>query len=459
MSQPTQADGKPSAQTAVSPSAGPAASPSAEAAKEAVPPPQSPAQTASGKQESKAPAVADSGPRVVRFLILPKPDNINLPITRATDYAYDERTGRLAILGPWENGIGFIAVDEQPRGGTIENVRGIPLRGEPHAITYHGMSGGSGVFAVAQTKEMGIILLDAESLQIVKSLRTDSFPTFMWAAGKSDDKYFYFTTEIERGPDILITDGDAFRLPAGWKVKMQRIDLASMELDQRFQGEELQTSSVLKFGEGLVRFFQDIVFLDRDERFLAYKDGLYSSDDGRKLTTLKFQAQRFLPAGPWLTGVNECEIVVGSINDGRIVAGVSLPDVHEKLLGRIMEKGRGHVFAKIFLDLKRNYLVVGRLQHVIIIPIETLGLPQVPIVLLDGSPPTKVQKGGLYEFTLRTVSGDGSFTLTEKPEGMTLDGNAIRWRPAEAYTAPVQVKVKTTAGEISREESWQITVE
>jgi hypothetical protein len=94
-----------------------------------------------------------------------------------------------------------------------------------------------------------------------------------------------------------------------------------------------------------------------------------------------------------------------------------------------------------------------------IIPIETLGLPNEPILLLDEAPPITTAIGELYEFPLRTVSGEGSFALLEGPEGMTIEDSVLRWRPEVAYTAPVEVKVKTSANDVTREESWNITVE
>ena len=75
----------------------------------------------SSEDANRDSVATDSEPRRVRFPILPKPDNVNLPITRATDYAYDHNTGRLAIVGPWKNAIGFVSVDEQPVGGAIRD--------------------------------------------------------------------------------------------------------------------------------------------------------------------------------------------------------------------------------------------------------------------------------------------------------------------------------------------------
>ncbi len=413
------------------------------------------------KEEPKTASTAatDSGPPRVRFLTIPGPAHVRGAIGRASDYTYDHNTGRLGILGPWENAIGFISVDEQPRGGHVRDVQQVQLRGKPHALSYQDLANG-GVFAIAQTEETGIILVNPESLEIVKSLRLDSWPTFVWTAGKSTPQHLYFTTQTSRGMSFLGAGrDDSGELLRGWEVKMQRIDLARMELDTRFQGEEFNTARLKVLGGHLVGNFLDVVSVDSDRRFTTYKDGIYSTENGRRLTKLGFQAQGFLPGGALVTGVNESEIVVGSINDGRIISGTSLPDIHERLLGRLQEKGRGHVFAKIFVDPKRKLLVVGRLQHVIIIPIETLSLPEEPVLLLDESPPTTAAVGEQYEFPLQAVSGEPDFTLVEGPEGMSVEDNVVRWRPDTAYTAPVEVKLKATAGDITREESWQINVE
>lgn len=417
--------------------------------------PEAPQEQSDSSASKKQPAAKKSTSRSIQFLILPSPENNRLAISRATDYVYDEDLGRLGLIGPWENAIGFISVDES-NGASFQDLQHVPLRGAPHALYYHRLANGDGVFAIAQTEAPGVILLDSKSLQIVKSLRVESYPTFYWAAGKSDEQHLYFTTQVSNAAGYLIKDGRAFQLPSGPTVKMHRIDLATMELDTRFQGEVFETSSIRSVGDQLLRSYYRIVYNDADKQYIAYQDSLYAKD-GRKLTNLKFQAQHFLPGGPWLTGVNESEIVVGSINDGRIVAGVSLPDVHQRLAGRLREEG--HVFAQIFIDLKRNYLVVGRLQHVLIIPIEKLGLQPEPNLLLSESPPSAVKQGELYEFALKTVSGKGSFELSQGPDGMVLEDGVVRWRPEAAYTAPVEVKVKTSEGDLTREDIWNILVE
>jgi hypothetical protein len=413
---------------------------------------------ATAEATAKPPAAADSGPRRVRFLIMPKPDNVNLPITWAKDYVYDRELGRLGILGPWENTIGFISIDEQT-GGTIRDVKHVALRGVPRALAYQTLPNGKGIFAVAQTETAGLILIDAESLEIVKALRFDEQPLFLSLVDEPDPRYFYFSTGSSSGQSVIVKGNKAFQGPGGWEGKMQRLDLVSMELDNRFQGEEFRTSMVRSVGNRLFHVFLAFMYLDHERRFMAYNDSVFSNDDGRRLTQLSFQAQWFFSDNALLTGVSKQEIVVGSINDGRIIAGVSLPAVYDKILGRAFERGREHMFAKIFIDPKRNLLVVGLRQFVMIIPIETLGLPNEPILLLDEAPPITTAIGELYEFPLRTVSGEGSFALLEGPEGMTIEGSVLRWRPEVAYTAPVEVKVKTTANDVTREESWYITVE
>lgn len=199
------------------------------------------------------------------------------------------------------------------------------------------------------------------------------------------------------------------------------------------------------------------VYVDQDLRYFGYQNKVYSNDDGRLLTNLSFHGQWFLPEKGLITGVAQSEILVASVNDGRIVASVSVPKSSGRLLGRDGEDG--NVFGQIFIDLKRNLLVIGQRQHVVLIPIETLGLPNEPILFLKQPPPKTVALGELCEFKLQTVSGVGDYKLIEGPEGMTVEANTLRWRPETAYTGPVDVKLSVAAGEAKRELSWRMTVE
>jgi hypothetical protein len=418
-------------------------------------------ENASTPSPQKPATIADQGPRQVSYLLLLSWENNRGILRRATDYVYDPDRGRLGIVGPWEHSVGFISIDEQPKGDSaITKVKEVTVRGLPHTAFYQRMANGDGVFAIAQTEENGMILVNAETLEIVKSIRLESYPTFVWAAGRSTEQHLYFTTQLGHAPDLLIDQGVAFRLPAGWRVKMQRIDLSSMDMDPRFQGEEFETSSISKPNDRLLRTYIGIAYHDADDRYVAHKDSLYSNADGRLLTKLQFQAQIFLPGGPFITGVTNTEVVIGSINDGRVLAGFALPGEHDRLVGRIAESSLNRpIFAKIYYDPKRQLLIVGRMQHVILIPIETLGLPDEPNLLLAESPPMQVKKGDLYDFPLRTVSNEGEFTLVSGPEGMSISENALRWRPESTYTDPVEIKLKTSAGDVTREETWHVTVQ
>ncbi len=113
----------------------------------------------------------------------------------------------------------------------------------------------------------------------------------------------------------------------------------------------------------------------------------------------------------------------------------------------------------VFFDASRRILVYGFETRVVVVPIDKLDLPDEPILLFEEHPPRVAELRKPYEFPLTTVAGDPTVTLAEGPEGMKIEGKVLRWRPQTAYTGPVDVKLKITSGDVTREQSWKITVQ
>lgn len=207
-----------------------------------------PDKVASSEETKRAPVAKAVGPRE-RVIVKLKPGYATLS-TVARDYAYDHELGQLGILGPWGNSVGFISIGEQT-GGTLRNVKVVTMRGYPQSLIYQAKPSGGGVFGVAQTKAAGVILVDSESLKVVKSLRVDDHPRFLSLAEDPDPNYLYFSTGDVLPRSVVVAYNVAYNGPIGWEGQMQRLDLKTMELDTRYQGEEFQTSNIFAAGGGI----------------------------------------------------------------------------------------------------------------------------------------------------------------------------------------------------------------
>ena len=407
----------------------------------------------------------DSVPRVLQILQLPylKDPKYRFVISRAEDYAYDPRRGRLAIYGPWQRDIGFIAVDDQRRAGPIQDVTRVEVQGLPTALIFQSL-GERGVFIVAHRDPPGFAMIDPETLQVVKELPLASgAPFFFRASGESAASFVYFTADFPPMSFAAEDDPAVFRSMArasGFTI--QRIDVTRMALDPAWRPSELQASGIARNGREVIYWYpwRRSVFVEPGGRVAATDDALLSLDLGRQVMKLDFRVRGFLPRCPWLVGTVEKELVVGSMNDGRIVTQIPFPDyVQEakRIVGAHYHQN--HLRAQVFTDVPRNRLVVGLVQHVMVIPIETLGLPEEPDLLLAESPPDKASAGQAYQFALKTGSDNSTATLVKGPEGMTIQDGVLRWVPQAAGPKPVEVRIRLTAGNTSREEAWKVTVE
>lgn len=401
------------------------------------------------------------GPTVLRLPLVPTNYPVK-PISMARDYAYDPNNGRLAIIGPWKNAIGFINLDEQNRGGGIKNITYVQLTGEPTEVAHKHTPDG-GIFAAGMKDPTGVVLLCAQSMQVLKLLEVESgTPGFPRALVGRDSLYLYSREQHRDSFSRVVVDrGAAFPLGGGSHSVIRRIDLESMELDSLLIPPEIEDSGVVKIGEDLLYYRVDYnsVCVAPGKPYVAYQNGVYSLDGKRLLTELEFNARTFVRGGVLAAGVTEEAVVVGSLNDGRIVASHAFPDDAKTVNARLKDLLNMSLVADLFFDKRRDCVVAGLLQYIVVLPLQSLALPDEPLLLLAEAPPTEAEVGSPYACSLRTVSGNPTATLVAGPKGMVVEDGFVRWTPETAYPGPVDVKVALADGNFDREESWQVKVE
>lgn len=378
-------------------------------------------------------------------------DVVRLSLPRAWQaegYAYDSQTGRLAIIGRRENGLAIASLDGQVASGPLKRVKQVGLLGRPYKVAHKARKNGA-LFAVSQADPNGVLLVDVESGEVVKGMKlARKLASFLPAAGPPTP-YLYVTTSDRQGDSEIfrLPDG-SFEMPSSSPIEIHRLNVDTMEFDKQLQIRRLNKQGQIVFGDTTLYYWRDFdtASFHASGRYATLRNTVYDAAFARALTVLKCGAKTFLADGPWVVGVTRDELVVCSINDGRIVTGVPIPSGHQRV-------------ADVFFDASRSCLVVGLGRDVVVVPMDKLDLPDEPILLFEEAPPTTAELRKPYEFLLTTVSGNPAVTLAEGPEGMRIEGKILRWRPETGYTGPVDVKLEIASGDVTREESWQVTVE
>ncbi len=366
----------------------------------------------------------------------------------AQGYAYDARTGDLAVIGPWKDRLAIVPLEKQRKSGRLQDVQQVKLLGAPYKLAYKATKS-SGLFAVSQTDPNGVLLVDVRSREVVKAIKLADKPaSFLPAVGPAGP-YLYFTTLDRQGDGEIFRSPDgSFHMPDSSVIEVQRLNVETMALEEPLRISRLNSAGHAVVGDVKLYYWRDFASASfhANGRFTFQGNKVYDADFTHVLSVLKVGAKEFLTDGPWVVGVTRDELVVCSINDGRIVTGVPIPSGYQRV-------------AEVFVDAGRGCVVVGLGKHVVIVPLAKLVLPDEPILIFEEQPATVAELHKTYEFPLRTVSGNPTIELAEGPEGMAIEGSVLRWRCETAYTGPVNVKLKITAGEVTREQSWKITVQ
>jgi len=393
------------------------------------------------EQEPDPPSAPDASFEEVVRLSLPGG-------SQAEGYAYDPSTGDLAIIGPWKNRLGIVSLDRQFESGPIKKVEQVELLGKPYKLAHKTCKSGA-LFAVSQTAPNGVLVVDVKSREVVKAIKLAEKPASFLPATGLATPHLYFTTSDRQGDGEIFRSPDgSFHMPSSSTIEIQRLNVDKMDMDQPLHISRLNSNGHAVVGETTVYYWRDFntASLHSSGRYTIHQNRVYDPEFTHAFTVLECGAKTFLADGPWVAGVTREELVVCSINDGRIVTAIPIPSGY-------------HRVADIFFDAGRRILVVGLGRHVVVVPIGKLDLPDEPILLFEERPPAVAGLRKPYEFLLTTVSGNPTFKLIDGPDDMKIEGNTLRWRPETAYTGPVDVKLEITAGDVTRAQSWEVTVE
>lgn len=412
---------------------------------------------------------------------------IELP-GEAKGFALDPAGGRLAVVGPWEDQVGFLSADDLATGSKSTKPETVSISGTPATVAYVPRESG-GVFAVGAREPDGVTFLDAQTLKRLKTVPVKlTHPGFLAASQDAARPHLYlrFVKQTERGRP---------------EMGLARIDVERLEMDARWEGRKYRHVSVSPDGkfiytlpyssdnsltrsrpgvperDGGVGRWDTVTSrigqvstrycMDPRGAFVAGGSNLYSADVTQLLVELEYDPLAIMGKQPWMAGLRQYDLVIGSTNDGRAVTEITLPEEflipnekHRKPPPIRKPSTTIHpaAFAQVFADEQRGRFVVATRGHVVSLPLDKLDLPDEPHLSLSQMPSNRAIVGNAYEGPLETLSGSPDGELIESPDGMTIENGVVRWSPGDDDVGFVNVRVELKDGRVTHDEAWQIEV-
>lgn len=471
------------------------------AAVDAVP---QPAQAEVAKADLPPPAIDVSG------LMKPKAKRIEIGSLAVIDLPGDARSfaldpvgGRLAIVGPWEGSIAFLKAEDLNAGGAVQPET-VKMIGEPESVVYAAAKS-SGLFVIGTREPDGITFLDAQTLKQVKHLQLEIGRPQVLATSRNPAATCLYLTFLKSGG----TPHDGLGLA---RINLERLEIDGIWIDRQHQfrhvsmspdgafiytlpnnsGDKLTRSRLPRAeakplntapatngpqtanrggGDGWETVTSDLgrvatrYSIDPRGAFIAAGLNIYSADITQLLMELDYDPLAFFAKKPWMAGLRMYQVVVGSTNDGRAVAEISLPE--EYLIPDEKNRRPQHLsqtaihpasFAQFLADESRDRFLVGTRRHVVTVPLEKLDLPAEPDLALAETPLRRAIVDRSYTTSLSTISGSPQIKLVKAPEGMAVEDGVLHWTPQDNDVGFLDVRVELKDGRVRHDEAWQIEV-
>lgn len=427
-----------------------------------------------------APAGAPEPPSKIGMELARRFAIVDLP-QPATGYAYDETTGRMAIAGSYGNSLAVFSLAEAAPGSQPEPQL-IDLKGPVVSVVVKPL-GKRRLFVAGVNDPPRLVVVDGQSLAMLKSYAVEAgVPRQLASSEAIDDTTVIYFSE----PDLVGPRRFDFR--SGKEER--RLGRSILDFALTPDGKTLYFRTTdQNLGQGLhLATWTDVttetptglrrqsfksgepapMYLHPAGWFVAVGRQLLTPDLRAVLTNVGFEPQAFLANQPWMAGWDKDRLVVGSINDGRVVAQVTFPPNWLEIgptRNQIGFRPRGMVYSnvlpvnQVFADAKRNRFLAGLSRHLVILPLDAFALPAEPILWGDHQVPEVATFGEPWRAILHYPEPLPEITLTTAPEGMKVKGNRLEWIPQSDQLGEHRIDVAATIDQTSRKESWTVRVE
>lgn len=417
--------------------------------------------------------------------------SIDLPKS-AGPWAVSSATGGVAVIESATNQVAlFPSISSD---GTFDGARRQPVGAQPVSITHKPMEDG-GFFIVACKGDRTIHVLDEKTLKPAKvfKLSTNGAARFVAAASDPASPLVYFA--LTRG-DSTQVNGTIGRLDLSKMVVEGPMEMAAhdeFEVTPSADGsifylrkatstpagfeawrvlppasEKRASRAIPIFGEHTekARYVPDAI-----GHTVATGKFLYSANLQTQIAELPAEVVCFLRTQPVIIGVKKNALIAMSSNDHRIIGKpVELPDLApeaEEAAAR-RQHGLADPLWEVHVDEKNENLVAREHRRgregdkygdsIVVIPLSAMELPDEPFLFADAPNGAELTVGEPWEAKVTKRSDAASLELASGPEGMTRDGDTLKWTPTQEQVGVVTGSLRMAAKDIERLQPFNVTV-
>lgn len=417
--------------------------------------------------------------------------------------AYDEANGRLAIVDDSRGGVAFYNVDDLLAGKT-DPVDVLETRGPATALCLK-QFGERRVLLVASKLDSSVSCYDAMNMELIKQVPVEStyYVGFLTASKDPTDPYVLYSLygrynnlemdpqtntcgridlrTMQLDPDFVVKDSHRFeRIPNaaisddGTVVYYSGIEIGGNIKYWRENTEKKPNISyVKKKPYGISKYT-----VDPHNKFVATGPHILPFALGGVSRHLEFEAKAFFRDSPYIIGVHEQDLVIGSTNGFRKLASISLPAEfmipsdperwridswggQDFRLRRIHCYSNDVEFLDAVTDEQRKLGIVVLHKALVLVALEKFELPDEPQLAVKSNPETvqfvdQSLAMPLESFTQGTKFELASFTGKDNPP--VIKGNMLRWTPSASQVGFHHIGLRASKGGVNYEWEWPLEV-
>jgi len=381
--------------------------------------------------------------------------------------AVDPATGHLCVTEPKNSTVSLLAISNDG----IRVLASTKVAGDPMFAVYKRL-GGKRWFVIGSRRNRYVYLLDVGTLRIAHRIPTNSAGiNALVSSRRANDPFVYYAYSGGHDASLARIDLRSKRSGPNLSSRGSRFALVRISGDGRY---------VYRYGPFSPSGFDSYRLVEgpkgpqleqaHDEhtsngiyvpgpfgQYCAAGKEVYSADLNKRLAVLKWAPQAFMTTRPVMLGFHKKRLMAASTNSLEPVGDpVSLP--------RGMASATDHAWGRSAItnslvadELRKRILIVSK-DQLLSVPLALLGLPAEPLLQVQVEWPEPMIVG--RELTAKVVPthAGAKVTLGEKPKGMTLTGNLLRWTPQADQVGAQKLELRIRSGKYENRRAYDLRV-
>ena len=402
-------------------------------------------------------------------------------------FTYDTKTGHLVVVEHSENQVSLYNFREGMR--LVKSIRCQSRPTVTLAKTFRDRS----YIIVGGKLEKRLEVFNASDGARIESVSVQS-PTVVHLAtsGANDDPYVYYAAgqidgkgyrvgriHLERMEDegFLNLDATEFELSANGRLIYSR---KANSFPNGFKSHRIVGLTKINEDRSSVRMASihlEPVFSEHKSTpfytpgphnaYVVAGDKLYSTTLKQPLGAFDFSPTSFLAKTPWVFGVHEGSVMVGSLNDKRTVVQLRLSDEFKPDL-TIERSDRDPLkwffnsqkrLTPVFTDRDRSRVIAASPHQIALIPLKSLKLPEEPLLAVELETENVFQVGQEVSIAIQSFDDRIATRIHQAPKGMETTPEMLHWTPTDQDIGVVSLMIERRLGDFRLEQKAELRVE